>query len=110
MVVMSAISKPCLVDLLRIADRNHWFSPRIRYASVRSKPELLKDLGMYFHFRKRKGKIEFVPKRNLVLVPSIEYSFGKSCFLFDGEPIDVCLKAREKPVFRYIEGPVTVEF
>ena len=45
---MERISKPHIVDLLRIFDRRRWFIPRIRYASVRSKPELIKDLKKYF--------------------------------------------------------------
>ena len=45
---MQRISKPHLVDLLRFFDKKRIFSPRIRYASVRSKPELIKDLKKYF--------------------------------------------------------------
>ena len=45
---MNQISKPHIVDLLRIFDKNRMISPRIRYASVRSKPELLKDLAHHF--------------------------------------------------------------
>ena len=32
------------MDLLRIFDKHKWIRPRIRYASVRSKPELIADL------------------------------------------------------------------
>ena len=42
---MERISKPHIVDLLRVFDRKRWIQPRIRYASVRSKPELIKDLS-----------------------------------------------------------------
>ena len=44
---METISKPHLVDLLRVFDKRKWFVPRIRYASVRSKPELIKDMQKY---------------------------------------------------------------
>ena len=40
---LNKISKPHIVDLLRIFDKRKTISPRIRYASVRSKPELIKD-------------------------------------------------------------------
>ena len=45
---MNAISKPHLVDLLRIFDKRRYITPRIRYASVRSKPELIRDLERHF--------------------------------------------------------------
>ena len=45
---MQRISKPHIVDLLRYFDRNRLFSPRIRYASVRSKPELIADIKSGF--------------------------------------------------------------
>ena len=48
---MNQISKPHIVDLLRIFDKNRYINPRIRYASVRSKPELLNDLKMHFRVR-----------------------------------------------------------
>ena len=38
------ICKPLIVDLLRTFDKNRWMSPKIRYASVRSKDQLIKDL------------------------------------------------------------------
>ena len=52
---MNHISKPHIVDLLRIFDKRKFFVPRIRYASVRSKPELLKDLKYYFGTRLNDG-------------------------------------------------------
>ena len=52
---MNHISKPHIVDLLRIFDKRKFFVPRIRYASVRSKPELLKDLKYYFGTRLNEG-------------------------------------------------------
>ncbi len=61
---MERISKPHLVDLLRIFDKRRWLHPRILYASVRSKPELIADLKKIFftytkedilHFKVRGG-------------------------------------------------------
>jgi len=56
---MQRISKPHIVDLLRIFDRRRWFVPRIRYASVRSKPELIKDLAKYFFTYERDDVLFF---------------------------------------------------
>ena len=55
---MERISKPQIVDLLRVFDLRRLVQPRIRYASVRSKPELIK------------GRSHFRPP------PSAEHSFG----------------------------------
>ena len=49
------LTKPSLVDLLRMCDRNRWCTPRIRYASIRSKPELCKDLLKHFDFKEAEG-------------------------------------------------------
>ena len=71
---MNQISKPHLVDLLRIFDRRKFFVPRIRYASVRSKPELLKDLYRHFGTRLTKTDVEFIPKSTVSsTVPTIRY-------------------------------------
>ena len=59
---MNQISKPHIVDLLRIFDKNRMISPRIRYASVRSKPELLKDLITLHRAAKYKQHIEGPPR------------------------------------------------
>ena len=40
---MDQISKPHIVSFLRMVDRHKWIRPRIRFASVRSKPELITD-------------------------------------------------------------------
>ena len=59
---MNQISKPHIVDLIRIFDKNRYINPRIRYASVRSKPELLNDLRMHFRVScRRKEKTFYSP-------------------------------------------------
>ena len=45
---MQDISKPRIVDFLRTCDKLNWVHPRIRFASVRSKPELIEDIEMNF--------------------------------------------------------------
>ena len=109
---MNRISKPDLVDLLRISDHRRWIHPRIRYASIRSKPDLLKDLRRHFQERVRKGVIEFVPRfpaklRNL---PKIQYHLKEKTFLFDGRVVDAPRRSREKVLFHFSRGPVTLTF
>ena len=50
--MINVISKPLIVDLLRTFDKNKWLSPKIRYASVRSKGELIEDLRRHFRDRR----------------------------------------------------------
>ena len=82
---MNQISKPHIVDLLRIFDKKRFINPRIRYASVRSKPELLNDLKLHFTIRvfdlKGKKKTEriiyFDPVIPIHRLPRIHYSFSE---------------------------------
>ncbi len=85
---MNQISKPHLVDLLRIFDRRKFFVPRIRYASVRSKPELLHDLYRHFGTCLSATEVEFIPKSNVPNnVPAIRYHLIERKFYFDGEVV-----------------------
>ena len=106
---MNKISKPHLVDFLRLADHNKWFSPRIRYASVRSKPELTADLLAHFDVNVRKGLLRFDPKRPGTL-PVIAYCLERRTFLIDGERVNVPKASREKPAFVISHEPRTVDF
>ena len=107
MKTLENICKPQIVDFLRVCDRRRWVFPRIKYASVRSKPTLLSDIRR--HFRE-----ESLGPTRLLLVPErpipvrIEYDFPSKEFLFDGQPIDLPVYA--KPTFRILRGPVTVHF
>jgi len=109
---MENISKPELVDFLRISDRKRWCFPRIRYASIRSKPMLLQDMRR--HFRERwagKQLLSLVPRNSLLThVPRIEYNFAKKTFLFDGRHIDVPRASREPLKFSVSREPVTLVF
>ena len=105
---MNKISKPDLVDLLRISDRRRWIHPRIRYASIRSKPELLKDLRRHFSEFPRPGVLEF--RHTLRNVPLIEYDLKKKFWRFDGIRVDAPKTSREKPKFEIRKGPVTMTF
>ena len=109
---MDKISKPDLVDLLRISDHRRWLHPRIRYASIRSKPNLLEDLRKHFVDRLKRGIIEFVPRfpNKLRELKKIEYILKLKTFFFDGEMVDAPKKSREKVLFRFSRDPVTLTF
>ena len=110
---MQHIAKPFLVDLLRIFDKNRWISPRIRYASVRSKPSLIKDLEIHFHAKinKRKQIIIFTPIRPLrTAVPTIEFDLSRRQYLLDGKRVDIPRQSRQKPKFSVSHVPVTLDF
>ena len=74
---MNAISKPHIVDLLRIFDKRRYITPRIRYASVRSKPELIRDLERHFVTSCESGAVTLKPLRSHFEVPVIRYHLGE---------------------------------
>ena len=104
------ISKPHLVDLLRIFDRNKWLTPRIRYASVRSKPELIADLQAHFEVRKRVNRLRFVPRRALAGLPKIEYDLALRHYFLDGQKFDVPKESRRRIQFSICRTPRTLDF
>ena len=105
---MNAISKPHLVDLLRIFDKKRYISPRIRYASVRSKPELIADLARHFRCSRRANQVTMRPVSPEL--PLIRYDLKTKNYMFDGQPLDVPRQSREKARFEIREGPVTLTF
>ena len=109
---MDKISKPDLVDFLRISDHSRWLHPRVRYASIRSKPNLLEDLRRHFDEKVRNGMVEFVPRfdGDLRGLPKIQYDLKRKTFLFDGKRVDAPKKSREKVVFHFSRVPVTLTF
>ena len=111
---MEQISKPHIVDLLRIFDKRKWLHPRILYASVRSKPDLIKDIKKHFSTRTRSDVLQFRPRADLEdslrHLPNIAYDFGKRRYLFDGEPFDVPAESRKKVKFSISHKPVTLTF
>ena len=108
---MNQISKPHLVDLLRIFDRRKFFVPRIRYASVRSKPELLKDLHRHFRTRLTKTNVEFIQKTTVsTSVPTIRYHLTERKYYFDEVVVDPPTHCRHLPAFQIQNSPVTLYF
>ncbi len=105
---MEKISKPHIVEFLRMCDRKHWLHPRIRYASIRSKPQLLADLKKHYRVR-RKGKLLlFLPVLPLPVVPKIGYDFERKQFLYDGKPTSLPIRGQESTRFQVVKGPVTL--
>ena len=105
--MLNKISKPHLVDFLRMSDHNRWLMPRIRYASVRSKPELIQDLQGHFRVRLRAGLLLFQPLRARNL-PEISYCLKTRKYHLDGLPVDVPRLSRKKPVFSIVRKKVTL--
>ena len=109
--IVGLISKPHLVDLLRIFDKNKWIIPRIRYASVRSKPELIADITSHFRVQPTKAEVlMFFPKRKLAGVPKIAYDLPSRKYLMDDLVVDVPKESRKKPQFSISHDPVTLTF
>ena len=107
---MNAISKPHLVDLLRIFDKKRLLTPRIRYASVRSKPELIRDLDLHFFTYVRGDVLHLQKRKHHLDIPEITYDLAAKCYLFDGQHVDVPRESREKIRFEISRVPVTIHF
>ena len=104
------MTKPSLVDFLRLCDRNHWCTPRIRYASIRSKPELIQDLVKFFHFENCDDYIRITPFRSIHGFPDLKYHIRSRKFHRDGKPYDCAAKSRAKPTFQLEKKKVTLHF
>ena len=108
---LNRISKPLLVDLLRMFHQRKYFIPHIRFASVRSKPELCKDLNNYFDTRLDGQIIRFLPRRTVrPSVPRIDFDLAQKAFLFDSRPIEIPVLSRQTPQFSISHAPVTLRF
>ena len=107
---MEKISKPHIVEFLRLCDRNHWLHPRIRYASIRSKPQLLADIKKHFRARRKGTLLLFHQTHRLPTVPKISYHFVQKRFLYDGKPIALPTRCQEQTRFHIVRAPVVVVF
>ena len=108
---MQTISKPKLVDLLRVFDHRKWLSPRIRYASVRCKGDLIGDIET--HFEVSVGTHLYLTPRRRVLrehLPRISYDRELRAFLFDGEVQDLEVVSRTMPRFQIRQERTTLSF
>ena len=105
--MLNKISKPHLVDFLRMSDHKRWLMPRIRYASVRSKPELIQDLQGHFRVRRKGDLLQFEPLRARNL-PDIAYCLKSRKYHLDGVAIDIPRLSRKKPTFSIVRKKVTL--
>ena len=107
---MNAISKPHLVDLLRIFDKRRMVTPRIRYASVRSKPELIADLSRHFAACKVRDIVVFKTTTSYLKLPEIRYHLKLKKYTFDGVLVDVPRESRAPIKFEIRRGPFVISF
>ena len=107
---MEDISKPRLVDLLRTFDKMRWLVPRIRYASVRSKPMLIKDLREFYTDVRDGDFVLFKPKTiaRLARVPDIRFNVPARQFLMDGIARDLPRHSRRPVHFSVSREAVTL--
>ena len=103
---MEDISKPRLVDLLRTFDKMRWLVPRIRYASVRSKPMLIKDLREFFEDVREGDFVLFKPRVavRLARVPDIRFNVVARQFLLDHVARDLPRHSRRPVRFSIRRG------
>ena len=104
------LTKPSLVDFLRLCDRNNWCSPRIRYASIRSKPELIEDLIKFFRFERQEEFIQITPRHEIFGYPEMKYHIRTRRFHRDGIEYDCATKSRQKPTFRLEKKKCVLHF
>ena len=110
MEIVQKISKPALVDFLRLCDRKRWCTPRIRYASIRSKPELCEDLCEKFDFLLEDSMISLCPRRSIRDFPTVQYDLDRRMFSLNGQKLDVARVSRKKPLFHLERRQVTLAF
>ena len=107
---MLHISKPRIVDFLRTCDKHNWVFPRIRFASVRSKPELIEDIEHNFVVNREGNFVSIVPRRKSHRIPAIQFDLSVKKFLLNGEYHEFRKESREKPQFRILHSPQTIVF
>ena len=108
---MQRISKPHIVDLLRYFDNNRMFLPRIRYASIRTKPALIKDLSKYFTAKARNGFVKFRLRTSYpFVIPRIIYHLKEQRYYLNGDPVKLPRALEKGPMFSIARGSVTVYF
>ena len=95
METVQRISKPNLVDLLRMCDRHRWCTPRIRYASIRSLP-----CG-FFRVQTQGDEVRIVSN-----FPDLRYNLKERRFYLDGQWFD----AAKVPVFHLERKKTVLEF
>ena len=108
---LQRVCKPHIVDLLRHFDQNRYLSPRIRYASVRSKPELIRDLARHFAAALKGTRVLLRGRFRLEQrLPRFAYCTRSRTWLVDGEPKDFPHLTRVRPRFSILHEPTLLKF
>ena len=109
--LLNLISKPHLVDLLRYFDRQMLLHPRIRYASVRSKPELIRDLLDHFTVARHSDLVCLEPRRRRCFqCPELAYHLPTRRWTLNGTAHDFPRETRARPAFRIVRRKVSLRF
>ena len=95
-----SFSKPELTNMLRYLSYMQYLSPyKIRYASVRSKHQLLSDVKQFFKLEFTKDYVLFRLTRYLLRrVPDIRFCLKSRLWLFDQIPVDTTIPLAQKCV------------
>ena len=111
---LTNIAKPAIVELLRLFDENQWVVPRIRYASVRSKPELIEDIQRHFRASIREGRVHLLPNhcklRSLERVPPIWFDLARRRWFVRGQQLPPVRARKERLRFRIQRGRRILRF
>ena len=108
---MEQISKPHIVSFLRMVDRHKWLRPRIRFASVRSKPELIADIMRAFRLDwVTPHLLHLDPRTRSYRGPRVEYDLLGRRYLLDGKPRDFPRESRCLPQFDIERGRFHLDF
>lgn len=107
---MNRISKPRIVDFLRLCDKNKWVHPRIRFASVRSKPELIRDILAHFIISESNNLICIMTQTPNRRVPVIFYDLSEKKYMIDGQYREFTKESRQRPTFEIRRQATTISF
>ena len=108
--IFGRITKPNLVNFLRICDKKRLTVQRIRYASIRSKGALIKDIMRYFYGTQNDSIITIRSKDHNPRFLELEYCTERRSFLREGRPFDCEVVSRKKPEYQIEHKKVTLNF
>jgi len=108
--IFGRITKPNLVNFLRICDKERLTVQRIRYASIRSKGALIKDIMRYFYAVQNDAILTIRSKEHNPRFVELEYCTERRSFLRQGQPFDCEIVSRKKPQYQIEHKRVTLNF
>jgi hypothetical protein len=108
--IFAKITKPNLVNFLRICDKERLTLRRIRYASIRSKGSLIRDILIYFRAEFEGTIIRIISKFRNPRFDPIGYCVERRTFLRAGVPFDCEIVSRRRPQYSIEYKDVTLHF